>query len=133
VRERIQPHLNGGGIVVCDRYFDSSLAYQGYGHGLPLEQIRAITTFATDHLNPDLTLLLDIDPAKGLRRKQTNNEEWNRLDDLAVAFHERVRAGFYELVKAEPQRWRVINAEQSVEALQGEVRAVVEEKLKNDK
>ncbi|MEK9163265.1 MAG: dTMP kinase, partial [Chloroflexota bacterium] len=114
VREKIRPHLNNDGIVICDRYFDSSLAYQGYGHGLPLDSIRAITAFATDNLTPDLTLLLDIDPERGLRRRQSNNEEWNRLDDYELAFHRRVRDGFFELVKAAPKRWRVINADKNV-------------------
>ena len=125
VREKIRPHLNSGGIVICDRYFDSSLAYQGYGHGLPLDSIRAITTFATDNLTPDLTLLLDIDPERGLRRRQSNNEEWNRLDDYELAFHRRVRDGFFELVKAAPARWRVINADKNVEEMQKEIREIV--------
>ena len=129
VREKIRPHLNGGGIVICDRYFDSSLAYQGYGHGLSLESIRAITAFATDNLIPDLTLLLDIDPERGLRRRQSNNEEWNRLDDYELAFHRRVRDGFFELVKAAPERWRVINADKNVEELQKEIRGIVEREL----
>ena len=130
VREKIRPHLNNGGIVICDRYFDSSLAYQGYGHGLPLESIRAITAFATDNLIPDLTLLLDIDPERGLRRRQKNNEEWNRFDDYELAFHRRVRDGFFELVKAAPERWRVINADKSVDELQKEIREVVGKALR---
>lgn len=125
VREKIRPHLNGGGIVISDRYFDSSLAYQGYGHGLPLDSIRAITAFATDNLIPDLTLLLDIDPERGLRRRQSNNEEWNRLDDYELAFHRRVRDGFFELVRESPERWRVINADKNVEELQKEIREIV--------
>jgi len=125
VREKIRPHLNDGGIVISDRYFDSSLAYQGYGHGLPLDSIRAITAFATDNLIPDLTLLLDIDPERGLRRRRSNNEEWNRLDDYELAFHRRVRDGFFELVKAAPARWRVINADKNVEELQKEIRGIV--------
>lgn len=129
VHEKIRPHLDTGGIVICDRYFDSSLAYQGYGHGLSLESIRAITAFATGNLIPDLTLLLDIAPERGMGRKRTNNEEWNRLDDLELAFHERVRNGFYELVKAEPKRWRVIDADKDVEALQKEIRGIVEKAL----
>ncbi len=129
VREKIRPHLDNGGIVISDRYFDSSLAYQGYGHGLPLESIRAITAFATDNLTPDLTLLLDIDPERGLRRRRSNNEEWNRLDDYELAFHRRVRDGFFELVKAAPERWRVINADKNVEELQKEIRGIVEREM----
>lgn len=125
VREKIRPHLDGGGIVICDRYYDSSLAYQGYGHGIPLETIRAVTALATDSLVPDLTLLLDIDPERGLRRRQTNGAEWNRLDDYALAFHKRVRDGFLELAKAEPERWRILEADRGVDELQEEVKRVV--------
>ena len=104
VRERIRPHLEAGGIVIADRYYDSSLAYQGYGHGLPLETIRAITDFATDNLKPDLTLLLDIDAERGLRRRQSPGSEWNRLDDYTLAFHQRVQQGYHALAAAEPGR-----------------------------
>ncbi|MBI3242297.1 MAG: dTMP kinase [Chloroflexi bacterium] len=130
VREKIRPHLDGGGVVVCDRYFDSSLAYQGYGHGLPLDTIRAITRFATDGLNPDLTLLLDMDAETGLRRRQTTQGEWNRLDDYALAFHQRARQGYHALAAAEPNRWRIINADQPVEKLQEAIREIALEKLK---
>jgi len=129
VREKIKPHLDNGGIVIADRYYDSSLAYQGYGHGLSLDTIRAITAFATDSLKPDLTLLLDIDSEAGLRRRQTPGAEWNRLDDYALAFHQRVRQGFFALVQADPQRWRTLNADQPVETLQADVRKAVQERL----
>jgi dTMP kinase len=121
VREKIKPHLAAGGIVIADRYYDSSLAYQGYGHGIPLASIRAITEFATDSLKPDLTLLLDIDAERGLRRRQVNATEWNRLDDYTLAFHQRVRNGFLELARAEPDRWRVLKADQAAENLQADV------------
>lgn len=129
VREKIRPHLAAGGIVIADRYYDSSLAYQGYGHGIPLETIRQITSFATDSLTPDLTLLLDIDSEAGLRRRQTPGAEWNRLDDYALAFHQRVRQGFFALAAAEPARWRTLNADQPVETLQAEVRRLVDARL----
>lgn len=125
VREVIRPHLDKGEIVICDRYRDSSLAYQGYGHGLPLDTIRAVNAFATDALTPDLTLLLDIDPERGIHRKQAHNAEWNRMDDYALAYHQRVRQGFLALAAAEPGRWRVLNADKPAEELQEEVRAVV--------
>jgi dTMP kinase len=125
VREVIRPHLDKGEIVICDRYRDSSLAYQGYGHGLPLDTIRAVNAFATDALTPDLTLLLDIDPERGIQRKQAHNAEWNRMDDYALAYHQRVRQGFLALAAAEPGRWRVLNADKPVKELQKEVRAVV--------
>jgi dTMP kinase len=125
VREKIIPHLKAGGVVVADRFADSSLAYQGFGHGIPLETIRVITGFATDSLVPDLTLLLDMDPKRGLQRRTANQAEWNRLDDYDLAFHQRAREGFLQLAKAEPRRWRVLNADQPVEQLQAEVRQIV--------
>lgn len=125
VREKIKPHLAAGGVVICDRYADSSLAYQGYGHGIPLDAIRAVAAFATDNLKPDLTLLLDIDSECGLRRRQTNGAEWNRLDDYTLAFHQRVRQGYFEMAKAEPKRWRVLNADQPMDKLQDDVRKTV--------
>jgi dTMP kinase len=131
VREKIIPHLKAGGIVVADRYADSSLAYQGFGHGLPLETIQAVTRFATEALVPDLTLLLDIDPHRGLQRRTANQAEWNRLDDHDLEFHQRAREGFRELAKAEPHRWRVLNADQRVEALQEEIVRVVEDCLRS--
>ncbi|MBI4314775.1 MAG: dTMP kinase [Chloroflexi bacterium] len=131
VREVIRPHLDKGEIVICDRYRDSSLAYQGYGHGLPLDTIRAVSAFATDALAPDLTLLLDIDPERGIQRKQAHNAEWNRMDDYALAYHRRVRQGFLALAAAEPGRWRVLNADKPAEELQEEVRAVVMEAVRD--
>jgi len=115
VREVIQPALKRGELVICDRFYDSSFAYQGYGHGLKLRQLRSITYMATDRLVPNTTLLLDIDPKKGLTRKATNGAEWNRLDNMAVEIHKRVRQGYLKLAKKEPGRILVINADQGPE------------------
>lgn len=106
----IRPQLAAGGIVICDRYADSTLAYQGYGRGLSLEALRQITAIATGGLQPHLTLCLDLDPAEGLRRRHASGEALNRLDALELAFHERVRAGYHALIAAEPGRWAVIDA-----------------------
>lgn len=130
VREVIKPHLaQEKGVVIADRFFDSSFAYQGYGHGIPLETIRTITEFATDGLKPDLTLLLDIDAEQGLRRRQKPGTEWNRLDDYDLALHKRVRDGFHALAKAEPNRWVTLNADQDPDKLQQEIRRVVRKSL----
>ena len=129
VAEKIKPHLAGGGIVLSDRYADSTLAYQGFGHGLELETLRLITGFATDHLRPDLTLLFDVDAETGLRRRLAGGGEWNRLDDYALAFHQRVRAGYLELAQAEPERWVKLDAAQDVATLEAEVRRVVASRL----
>ncbi len=129
VAEKIKPHLAAGGVVLSDRYADSTLAYQGYGHGLELEALRLITAFATDHLQPDLTLLFDVDAETGLRRRLAGGGEWNRLDAYALAFHQRVRAGYLELAQAEPERWVKLDAAQDVAALEAEVRRVVAARL----
>lgn len=129
VGQEILPRLAAGGVVLCDRYADSTLAYQGYGHNLDLEMLRLMTGFATQGLKPDLTLLFDIDPAEGLRRRQAGGEEWNRLDDYDLAFHQRVHRGYLELVAQEPQRWVVLDGRLEREALQAEVRRVVGERL----
>jgi dTMP kinase len=122
VQQVIRPHLEQGWIVVCDRFADSTLAYQGYGHGLPLDALRQITAFATGGLTPDLTIYLDLDADAGLQRKAQTPEEWNRMEAKEVAFHRRVRAGYHALIAAEPQRWLVIDAEQPVEVIRAQIR-----------
>lgn len=133
VNQVIRPHLEQGDIVLCDRYADSTLAYQGYGHGLNLETLRTITALATEKLKPDLTVYLDIDVEEGLRRKLAAHEagqaEWNRLDQQEMAFHRRVRDGYLQMAAREPDRWLVIDATQPLEAIQALIRARVEAKL----
>ncbi len=129
VGQEIVPRLAAGEIVLCDRFADSTYAYQGYGHGLDLDMLRLITGFATQGLKPDLTLLFDIDPADGLARRQAGGEEWNRLDDYALAFHQRVHRGYLVLAEQEPQRWVILDGRLEREALQAEVRRVVLKKL----
>ncbi|MFC1960758.1 dTMP kinase [Chloroflexota bacterium] len=109
VHELIQPALAAGRIVLCDRFYDSTLAYQGYGHGLDLAALHQITAFATGGLKPDLTVYLDCPPEVGLQRK-IDQAEWNRLDALDIAFHQRVYAGFGALCAADPERWLVVDA-----------------------
>jgi dTMP kinase len=129
VAQCIRPALAAGKIVVSDRYYDSTLAYQGYGRGLDLEMLRAITAFATGGLKPDLTLYLDIVPEEGLQRRQANEEEWNRLDAEALDFHQRVRAGYMELIAQEPARWVVIDAARPVKEVQEAIRVQVKVRL----
>jgi dTMP kinase len=124
VEQVIQPRLKAGEIVISDRYYDSTIAYQGYGHQQDLEQVRALVKYATGGLTPDLTVLLDVDVEEGLKRKKKENE-WNRLDAYTVEFHQRVRAGYAEMVKAEPQRWVVIDAGQKWDEVQEELRLVI--------
>jgi dTMP kinase len=130
VEQVLKPHLAAGEIVLCDRYFDSTLAYQGYGHNLfSLGEIRNLIHFATGGLVPDLTILLDLDVELGLQRKG-KTDEWNRLDALTVDFHKRVRTGYLELVKLEPQRWRVVDAGQRWEQVQDKLREEILAKLR---
>lgn len=128
VEEVIKPHLEKGYIVLCDRYADSTMAYQGYGHQNEIQQIRSLISFATGGLNPDLTILLDLDVHTGLKRKARGNE-WNRLDAYSLEFHERVRQGYAALVEAEPERWVVIDADQPADRIQEMIRKVVGERL----
>lgn len=124
VEQVVKPRLADGEIVISDRYYDSTIAYQGYGHQQNLDDIRALVKYATGGLTPDLTILLDLDVEVGLGRKKSNNE-WNRLDAYTVEFHRRVRAGYLEMVKAEPKRWAVVNSEQAWESVQAELRDVI--------
>jgi dTMP kinase len=128
VEQVIRPHLNKGGVVLSDRYADSTLAYQGYGHQIDIESLRALVTFATGGLKPDLTILLDLDVETGLRRKELKGE-WNRLDAYDLDFHHRVRQGYLQLIRAEPERWEVVDASQSPIKVQDELRRVVAVRL----
>jgi dTMP kinase len=129
VGQVLRPHLERGGIIVCDRYADSTMAYQGYGRGLSLELLRQITLFATAGLSPDLTLFLDIDPEQGLARRHASGEEWNRMDALALDFHRRVREGYTRLIELEPQRWTKIDASKPIDLVHQAIRAAVESRL----
>ncbi len=131
VEQVIRPHLEKGGIVLSDRYADSTLAYQGYGHQLDIEPLEVLVSFATGGLKPDLTILLDVDVETGLRRKELKGE-WNRLDAYNLDFHHRVRQGYQQLVQAEPERWVVIDASQAPGRVQEEMRRVVTSRLKRE-
>ena len=128
VEQVIKPHLKDGYVVLCDRYADSTMAYQGYGHQNDLDQIQNLINFATGGLKPELTLLLDLEVEGGLQRK-ADGSEWNRLDAYSLEFHERVRKGYHLLAKAEPQRWVKIDAGQSPEKVQAAMRQVVRDRL----
>jgi dTMP kinase len=129
VAEVIRPALEAGTVVLCDRYFDSTYAYQGYGRGLSLEDLRRITEFAVQGLIPDLTLYLDVPPEVGLRRRAQSGEALNRLDRETLAFHTRVREGYLALADAEPARWSVIDASRTIGEVQHDLQAVVRRHL----
>lgn len=118
VDEVILPALQAGRIVLCDRYADSTLAYQGYGYGRDLAWLRRLISFATGDLKPHLTIFLDIDPAQGLQRKQiAGGQEWNRMEDKAVAFHQAAYEGYRQLAAQEPERWLVVDATQPADVV----------------
>ena len=130
VGQVIRPARERGQVVLCDRYAESTLAYQGYGRGLDPERLGEITAFATEGLRPGLVIYLDLPVEVGLERKLRAREreggEWTRMDQQEVAFYERVRAGYLAMASAEPGRWCVIDAQQPVDVVQARIRTRVE-------
>lgn len=114
VREKILPALELGQVVMCDRFEDSTLAYQGFGRGLPVDQILEASRLARGELKPDLTFLLDLDPELGFKRIKRGKD---RMEKEPLAFHKKVRQGFLKLAKREPKRFCVIDARQSAEKI----------------
>jgi len=129
VEEVIRPRLAAGETVISDRYFDSTIAYQGYGHKQNLDEVRALVNYATGGLTPDMTILMDIDVKAGLERKMKNGAEWNRLDAYTLEFHQRVRAGYLEMAKGEPKRWVLVDASRDWDSVQAELRKVIGKRL----
>lgn len=140
VQEVLRPALATSDVVVCDRYADSTLAYQGFGHGLDLDELRAVNRLATGGLEPDLTFCLDLPVEEGLRRRRRalqfwlqdgrqgkpgDGAEWNRLDAKEIEFHRRVRQGYLELAVADPSRWVVLDALLPEQQLREQILAVV--------
>lgn len=121
VAELIRPALAAGKIVLCDRYYDSTFAYQGYGLGLDLNALRAITRFATGSLVPAVTFYVDVPVEIGLARRQRG--ETNRLDQKDVEYHTRVRNGYLELARAEPARFVIVDGTRAIEQVQRDIRA----------
>lgn len=134
VTEVIAPALARDRVVVCERYVDASLAYQGVARGLGVDLVRAVNDAATGGLRPDLTLLLDLDPETGLRRARAANgragpkgwEGGDRIERETLAFHARVREGFLALARIEPERIRVIDARRPVADVQREISAAID-------
>ncbi len=128
--EKVWPAIKEGKIVLCDRYLDSSLAYQGGARGLGIDEILNVNLFATEGTFPDLTLLFDIEPELGLARIAKNAQrEVNRLDLEKIAFHKGVRATFLSLAKRYPDRFVVIDASQSLEKVVDDAYKAIKERL----
>jgi dTMP kinase len=136
VQEVILPAIDAGKIVLCDRYTDSTLAYQGYGRGIDLDLLRQLNAFANRGLQPDLTLLLDCPVELGLSRTarrqsdadRTQGRE-DRFERETVEFHERVRAGFLALARAEPGRFRIVDASPPVAQVAREIQKIVDREI----
>ena len=129
--EKIIPALKSGKIVLCDRFIDSSLAYQGFARGLGFDSIFTINKFAIETNMPDLTIYLRLDPKIGLLRKKDNNVEHNRLDNEEIDFHERVVMGYNKLSEEYPDRIKTVNAKQDVEAVLNDTIHIIEQFIKS--
>lgn len=129
VEEVMRPALREGKVIVCDRFTDSTLAYQGHGHGLNLSTVKSICDAATAGLTPDLTILLDIPVEEGMARKDRMRGRRDRFERADAAFHQRVRKAYLEMAKAEPARWFVIDAQRSRAEIADMVRKEVEQRL----
>jgi dTMP kinase len=135
LREIIMPALADGTHVLCDRFSDATLAYQGYGRGLDIEMISSLDRIVTAGMRPDLTLLFDIEAVSGIARARGRNnsrglEAEARFENEELAFHERVRQGYLTLVAQEPDRIRVVDASSTPEAIQEKVRKIIDERLR---
>jgi dTMP kinase len=128
--EKVKPALDAGRIVLCDRFVDSSLAYQGYARGLGIDEVFSINQFAIENLMPELTIYFDIEPELGLQRINKNKgREINRLDLENLEFHQRVRSGYYQLIDRFPDRIRCIDASGTVEEVFKKTLKIIEEKI----
>ena len=127
VAEIIRPALARGAVVLSDRYTDATVAYQGYGLGMDLQTIRDLNALATGGLLPDLTLVLDIEPAAGMRR--IGGRRLDAFERMDLAFHQRVREGYLEMARAEKNRVVVLRADQAPDALSAEIARTVDERL----
>ncbi len=113
IQEVIQPHLDKGHIVLCDRFNDSTIAYQGIARGVGKEKAQELCNLACQGLSPNLTFILDLDPSKGLKRIEKMDKKWDRLEDLKLSFHQKVHQGYHTLAKEEPSRIHLIDATMS--------------------
>jgi dTMP kinase len=128
--QKVIPALQEGKAVLCDRFIDSSLAYQGYARGLGIDEILAMNRFAIHGMMPDLTFYMDVSPQVGLARIHANRDrEVNRLDLEAIAFHERVRSGYLQLLERFPERIVRVDAEQSEEEVVRTISGILIERL----
>ncbi len=129
LKEVIIPALEEEKIVICDRFVDSSLAYQGYARGLGIEEIYEINKYAIGNVFPDLTLYIDVDPNVGLSRAKGRDRKVDRLDLEKLSFHELVREGYFEVAKRYPERVKIINGNRDIKEIYNDIKAEVMKKL----
>ena len=125
VHEVIKPALRDGKIVICDRFADSTIAYQGYGRGLDMDIVKSTCEIAMQDIRPNLTILMDVPVTEGLARKARMKAEGDRFEKSEVAFHERVHEGYLKMAKDEPERWLVVDGLQSREKIKNIIRQKV--------
>ncbi|MBG9815687.1 MULTISPECIES: dTMP kinase [Bacillus] len=131
--EKVEPALQRGQTVLCDRFVDSSLAYQGYARGLGIEEVKSINDFAINGTMPQLTIYFSITPEEGLKRIDANQgREKNRLDMETLNFHQLVREGYELLIAQSPERFRVVDASQPMQAVYEEVLQLIQDTLKQN-
>ena len=128
VSEVLQPALQGGAIVVCDRFADSSLAYQWGGRDLPLSELNAVQRLAVRECEPDLKILFDLPPQVAMERKSRGIDMTNRFDHEMLPFHERVRDAYISLAATEPTKWQVIDASRNEDQVWQAVRETIEQR-----
>ena len=129
--EKVIPALKNDKVVLCDRYIDSSLAYQGHARGIGIEEVKKINEFAINGLYPDLTIYLDIDAEVGRERILKNQRSQNRLDKETLTFHQKVIEGYKTLIKTNPERFKVVDATQSIESVISDTYEIILSYLKN--
>ena len=129
--EKVIPALKNNKVVLCDRYIDSSLAYQGHARGIGIEEVKKINEFAINGLYPDLTIYLDIDAEVGRERILKNQRSQNRLDKETLTFHQKVIEGYKTLIKTNPERFKVVDATQNIESVVSDTYEIILSYLKN--
>jgi dTMP kinase len=128
VKEKIRPDLHSGKVVICDRFIDSTIAYQGYGRGLDVQKLVSINEIATEGLIPDITFLLDIKPENAFKR--IDSTEIDRMESVGIKFFKKIRKGYFQIIKDNPERFFLINADQSEVLIENEINKIIDEVIK---
>ena len=128
VKEKIRPDLDSGKVVICDRFIDSTIAYQGYGRELDVQKLVSINEIATEGLIPDITFLLDIKPENAFKR--IDSTEIDRMESVGIKFFKKIRKGYFQIIKDNPERFFLINADQSEVLIENEINEIIDEVIK---